>query len=259
MTAVRAPVRNYPKEVRDEYRAFIASGRTAMEHAFRCGELLVEIKATLPHGDFQPWIAQHCEFSYPTAHRYMGFARQVGKISVLRDLPDDAYAKFLPPPKSPGGDSKVALYSSETDQWETPRALFAVLDAEFAFELDVCASHSNAKCKKFLSTDALDIEWKGSCWMNPPYGGEIAAWIEKAFTSAQKGATVVCLVPARVDTAWWWDYCAHGEIRFLRGRLKFGESETGAPFPSAVVIFRPNQRRLRSDTWNVRGWEWRKD
>jgi len=75
--------------------------------------------------------------------------------------------------------------------------------------------------------------------MNPPYGREIGKWVKKAYESAQSGATVVCLVPARTDTAWWHDYCAKGEIRFVRGRLKFGGSKNSAPFPSAVVIFRP--------------------
>jgi site-specific DNA-methyltransferase (adenine-specific) len=63
--------------------------------------------------------------------------------------------------------------------------------------------------------------------------------MEKAFTSSQAGATVVCLVPARTDTRWWHSFAIHGRIRFLRGRVRFGESKTGAPFPSAVVIFEP--------------------
>jgi hypothetical protein len=73
--------------------------------------------------------------------------------------------------------------------------------------------------------------------MNPPYGDEISRWIAKAHEAADGGATVVCLIPARVDTGWWWDHCRHGEIRFLRGRLKFGTSQNSAPFPSAVVVF----------------------
>jgi hypothetical protein len=49
---------------------------------------------------------------------------------------------------------------------------------------------------------------------------------------------VVCLVPARVDTTWWHDFAAKGEITFLRGRIRFGGCDSGAPFPSAVVVFR---------------------
>ena len=73
--------------------------------------------------------------------------------------------------------------------------------------------------------------------MNPPYGREIERWMRKALESAQQGATVVCLVPARTDTKWWHRYAMRGEIRYLRGRLKFSNSENSAPFPSAVVIF----------------------
>ena len=80
-----------------------------------------------------------------------------------------------------------------------------------------------------------------TAFMNPPYGREIAAWVEKAYRSAKEnGATVVCLLPARVDTRWWHDYCAKGEVFFVRGRLKFGGSENSAPFPNAVVVFRPS-------------------
>jgi phage N-6-adenine-methyltransferase len=132
--------------------------------------------------------------------------------------------------------------SSATDEWATPQDLFDKLDAEFKFELDVCALDSSAKCPTYFTpeTDGLNQDWKNfRCWMNPPYGDAIGEWMAKAADAAGKGATVVCLVPARVDTGWWWDYCLFGEIRFLRGRLKFGESTASAPFPSALVIFGP--------------------
>ncbi len=96
-------------------------------------------------------------------------------------------------------------FSSRRNNWETPRDLFDKLNEEFNFELDVCATPENAKCKKYYSPeeDGLKEEWKGLCWMNPPYGREIGKWIKKAYESALAGATVVCLVPARTDTAWW--------------------------------------------------------
>jgi phage N-6-adenine-methyltransferase len=130
-------------------------------------------------------------------------------------------------------------YSSETDDWATPQALFDELAAEFAFTLDVCATAENAKCERFFTVedDGLAQDWAGVCWMNPPYGDAIVRWVEKAYETGRAGATVVCLVPARVDTGWWWDYCRHGEVRFLRGRLKFGGGANSAPFPSAVVVF----------------------
>ena len=103
------------------------------------------------------------------------------------------------------------------------------------------ATSENAKCKKYYSPaeDGLKEEWKGACWMNPPYGREIGKWLKKAYESALAGTTVVCLVPARTDTAWWFDYCVRGEIRFIKGRLKLGSSVNGAPFPSAIIVLSP--------------------
>lgn len=133
-----------------------------------------------------------------------------------------------------------ALFSSATDLWETPQWLFDRLNDQYHFELDVCALPENAKCDRYFTPeqDGLQQEWTGVCWMNPPYGREIGKWVRKAYESAQAGATVVCLLPARTDTAWWHDYVMHGEITFLRGRLKFGNSKNSAPFPSAIVVFR---------------------
>lgn len=81
-------------------------------------------------------------------------------------------------------------------------------------------------------------EWNGTVFMNPPYGRGIGEWVKKAFDSAMGGAVVVCLLPARTDTKWWHDYCMKGNIRFIRGRLKFGDGKNSAPFPSAIVIFK---------------------
>jgi phage N-6-adenine-methyltransferase len=134
------------------------------------------------------------------------------------------------------------MFSSKTDMWATPQAFFDKLHAVFRFETDVCALPDNAKCETYYTPDkdGLAQDWKGTCWMNPPYGREISAWVQKAYRSAKEnGATVVCLLPARVDTRWWHDYCANGEVFFVRGRLKFGGAENSAPFPNAVVVFRP--------------------
>jgi phage N-6-adenine-methyltransferase len=130
--------------------------------------------------------------------------------------------------------------SSATDNWATPQAFFDEINAEFNFELDVCADEINAKCQSYFTKEqnGLAQDWIGTVWCNPPYGREIGKWLAKAVESWKAGATVVCLVPARTDTAWWHDYATQGEIRFIRGRLKFGNSKTAAPFPSAVVIYK---------------------
>ena len=130
-------------------------------------------------------------------------------------------------------------FSSATDLWATPQDLYDKYHARYSFELDVCATAQNAKCARYFTVadDGLAQEWRGRCWMNPPYGREIGAWMAKAWRSSEAGALVVCLVPARTDTAWWHDFASKGEIEFLRGRLKFGGHKNSAPFPSAVVVF----------------------
>ena len=142
------------------------------------------------------------------------------------------------------------MFSSKTDLWSTPQSFFDKLNAVFKFTTDVCATEENAKCSHYFDEkmNGLSNYWEGVCWMNPPYGRGINAWIEKAYRSAKdNGATVVCLVPARVDTRWWHDYCMKGEIHFIKGRLKFGDAKDNAPFPNAVVVFRPTLKDAFND------------
>src|SRR5262249_32290064 len=129
-----------------------------------------------------------------------------------------------------------------TEEWETPWDFFYVLHAEFGFTLDVAAKPHNAKCPRYFTPedDGLAQTWQRVCWMNPPYGRALGQWMHKASESAQAGATVVCLVPVRTDTKWWQRYCLPPvEVRFVPGRLTFGGAANPAPFPNAVVIFRP--------------------
>jgi len=138
-------------------------------------------------------------------------------------------------------------FSSNTAEWATPQWLFAALDAEFGFTLDPCSNHQNFKCAKHYTKadDGLARNWADErVFMNPPYGSEIGRWMRKAYESTKEGATVVCLVPARTDTQWWHDYAMKGEIRLLKGRLKFGHAKHPAPFPSAIVVLRPRESRL---------------
>ncbi|MDR0654532.1 MAG: phage N-6-adenine-methyltransferase [Synergistaceae bacterium] len=134
-----------------------------------------------------------------------------------------------------------AMFTSETDEWETPREFFDAVNAVYRFDLDVCATHANAKCGRHFTKEenGLTQKWSGVCWMNPPYGREISLWVRKAYESSLgAGTIVVCLLPARTDTKWWHDYViAHAErIRFIRGRLRFS-GKGPAPFPSALVVF----------------------
>jgi len=134
--------------------------------------------------------------------------------------------------------------SSQSDEWETPADVFMELHKEFNFTLDPCCTLENAKTPRCftLQEDGLAQPWPGRVFMNPPYGRAIGAWVEKARREAETNAeVVVCLLPARTDTRWWHDHCASAaDIRFIKGRLKFGRSKHNAPFPSVVVIFRKN-------------------
>lgn len=123
----------------------------------------------------------------------------------------------------------AGMFSSKTDMWETPQDFFDCLDKEFHFDLDVCAVPENAKCEKYYTPeqDGLSMPWDGVCWCNPPYGREIGEWVQRAAAAAEKGNTVVMLLPARTDTKWFHDHIygkKNVETRFVRGRLKFGKA-----------------------------------
>jgi site-specific DNA-methyltransferase (adenine-specific) len=123
-------------------------------------------------------------------------------------------------------------FSSLRLDWKTPKAVYQTLDAEFSFDCDPCPVNHKE--------DGLLTEWGGVSFCNPPYGNELPKWIKKGWEEYQKGKTVVFLIPSRTDTRYWHDYCMKAtEIRFIRGRLKFDDQKNSAPFPSAIVIFKP--------------------
>lgn len=145
-------------------------------------------------------------------------------------------------------------FLSLTNEWATPNEVYLALHREFNFTLDPCSTHENAKCAQHLTIneDGLSRTWgSNTVFMNPPYGREIYLWMKKAHESSLNGATVVCLVPARTDTKWWHEFAMKGEIRFLKGRLKFGGGKTNAPFPSAVVIFRAQNLVICKPTYGT--------
>jgi phage N-6-adenine-methyltransferase len=132
------------------------------------------------------------------------------------------------------------LFSSNSDEWETPQDLFNELNQEFRFDLDVAATRENKKCKNYFSKDldGLKQSWQGSyVFCNPPYS-QISKWVKKASGEANSNTKVVMLLPARTDTKWFHKYIYNKtEIRFIKGRLKFSNSKNSAPFPSMIVIF----------------------
>lgn len=154
--------------------------------------------------------------------------------------------------------NSALMFSKASDEWATPQDLFDALNAEFDFDRDAAATLENRKCEGYFGPDheyekhrdALSVDWfdKGSIyWLNPPYS-KCREFMGKAALEARKGCTVVCLVPARTDTRWFHEHVwsvfdgkarPGVEVRFLKGRLKFGGATAGAPFPSVVIIFRP--------------------
>lgn len=156
--------------------------------------------------------------------------------------------------------------NSTKDEWRTPLWLYKALDREFGpFTLDPASTDENSLCDSYYTKeeDGLKQEWDGSVYVNPPYS-QMRQWTQKGYEEALKGNTdvVVMLIAARTDTRAWWDYVRKGQVRFLKGRLKFeippemiekqkleaaqraleGKASkifeaTSAPFPSAVVIF----------------------
>lgn len=135
------------------------------------------------------------------------------------------------------------MFSSVTDEWYTPIDFYNKLNKEFNFNLDPCATDINHKCAKYFTKEdnGLLQSWGGyNVFCNPPYGRVINAWVEKAYNESKKDNTlIVMLLPARTDTKWFHNFIYHkAEIRFIKGRLKFGGCKNAAPFPSMVVIFK---------------------
>jgi site-specific DNA-methyltransferase (adenine-specific) len=132
-----------------------------------------------------------------------------------------------------------AMLSSSSCEWTTPEHIFRQLDDEFHFTLDPCSTHENAKCAKHYTQedDGLAQDWTGeTVFCNPPYGREMPKWIEKC---AVEDATCVMLIPARTDTKAFHQWIlGRAEIRFVKGRLRFGGARHNAPFASMIVIFR---------------------
>lgn len=140
-----------------------------------------------------------------------------------------------------------ALYSSNRDDWATPQDFYDRLNEEFHFTLDPCASPATAKCAKYYTAEdnGMVQDWGGeTVFCKPPYGRNIGQWCRKCRDEARKpNTTVVMLIHARTDTRWFHDFVyGFAELRFVRGRLKFGGSKTSAPFPSMIAIFKNTEQ-----------------
>lgn len=154
--------------------------------------------------------------------------------------------------------TQSTLFSSERQNWETPRNFFNELDKKYNFMYDLAASKENSKCPLYFTEEenSLKQDWYKLCsdslkwlWINPPYGrGITEQWVKKCDEEAQKGANIIALLPARTDTNFFHKYIYKKyDFNLLKGRLKFelgGEpildkdgKPSAAPFPSMIVYF----------------------
>lgn len=125
----------------------------------------------------------------------------------------------------------AAMFTSQSVEWATPKAVYQILDAEFGFNFDPCPLGGDAD-----GTAPLFVPWYGKrVFVNPPYASGISPFLRRAV----EADVAVFLIPARTDTRWFHDICLPmaKEIRFIKGRLKFGDAKNNAPFPSMIVVF----------------------
>jgi len=155
-----------------------------------------------------------------------------------------------------------ALFSSNSKEWETPQDFFDILNRVFKFNLDVCATAKNAKCKKYFTEqqDGLAQEWRGNIWCNPPYGRDIEKWVKKAHETHWKGANgrgamIVMLLPARTDTIWMQEYVfGTAKLFFVKGRLKFSNCKNTAPFPSMLAFYGAMDKQIMEIGKHLEGY-----
>lgn len=264
LTLSSSAVRSLPQEVNREHQAFLEAGKRAIEHAFRCGELLLEVKASVAHGEFLPWLEKHCAFSERTARNYMGFVKQVGNRQALADLSDDAYAKFLPAP-----DTKPHVANNSGDnEWYTPSEYIAAARVAMGgIDLDPASTkeaNTVVKAERFYTADqnGLTHPWPGRVWLNPPYASEwIAAFAEKLVSEyrAKRMSAACVLVNNASETDWFEHMAAHASARCdLHSRVKFWapDKSVGAPLQGQAVLYLGKSASRFTDAFAELGRVW---
>jgi hypothetical protein len=234
----------------------------AVARAVECGHLLLEAKAKVGHGNWIPWIEKNLSLSVRQVQKYMRLAEHLdpnapwGTHLTINEALAEISEKWEPPsatvtslhPSEPSHVMRVTT-SSASPEWCTPTHIVERVTATLGeIDLDPCwhpASPVQAETTYTVEDDGLLQDWKGRCYVNPPYGREIGEWIEKLVADHEAGAVseAIALVPARVDTEWFRLLDPYPRC-FIYGRLTFGDAENSAPFPSAAVYLGPNLRRF---------------
>lgn len=172
-----------------------------------------------------------------------------GRIQTL-----DALARVIgctlkvQPKNSKKSFYKETAFSSLNEVWTTPPHIINKLIGVFGiFDLDPCAESSDIKKRNSKSIlaytkkdNGLINPWFGTVFVNPPYSRSVGQWVKKCYEEDKKGntTTVIALLASRTDTKWFHSYIANqGDIFFIKGRLKFGDSKQAAPFPSMIVVW----------------------
>jgi len=168
-----------------------------------------------------------------------------GEVSVL------AASEIARAPQEKQRERLNVHFSSSSDDHNTPRHILDMVMAVMGeIDLDPCSNSKEspnvpAKYHYTKSDDGLSKKWFGRVYMNPPYGDEIPKWVGKLVDTFESGEVkeAIALLPARTDTAWFNQVCSY-TICFVRGRLKFGDANNSAPFPSAVVYLGSRSKRF---------------
>lgn len=231
------------EEIRHEHQLAVDGMGYVLQHAIRIGELLVMAKGKCEHGEWMAWQENNCDFSIRTADNYMHVYNRQSELAsnsqYIANLTDAI--KLLAEPKDSNAQKNPALFSSNSDEWYTPEIIIIrVLKVLGSIDLDPCSNSLEnptipAKGHYTDLDDGLSYPWHGKVYMNPPYGNEIASWVNHLVDEYKiKNVTeAIALVPSRTDTKWFQKFSEYPRC-FIWGRLTFSEHGT-APFPSMVV------------------------
>ena len=238
-----------PTRIAAAHQRVVDGLRSALEHGVEVGELLIEAKAQVGHGNWTLWVENHCPFGLRMAQNYLRLARRKDELANAQHVSHLAMRDGLQLLSS--GES--VHFSSASPEWYTPASIVERVSSVLGnIDLDPCSNGPGSTvpaAQRFTEQDdGLARPWKGRVYMNPPYGRSIGRWTEKLCTEFEHGnvAEAVALVPARPDTEWFARLRQYPRC-YLRGRLRFSDSENSAPFPSALFYFGDDVERFHAE------------
>jgi hypothetical protein len=242
--------------IKVEHEAYVAAVKQSLSRALAAGDMLIEAKAQLKHGEWLPWLAERCGIPERTASRYMKLARnratieaEIGHVADLTvraavalltpDDPDDEadVALFTPPPRLGGGDNEWFT----PEKWiERARSAMGSIDVDPA-SCEFAQRVVNATEWFDIKRDGLAHPWRGNVWLNPPYsGGLMEPFIDKLVVERKNFAQAIVLVHSRTDAEWFHTLCSIADsIAFTKGRVNFYNKDGEQPSPpyGSVLVY----------------------